>query len=575
MDGGPGGSPKPAGKPRRSRPNPVGKAKDMGKAAADTAANAAKNGMQGLVNGLAGVPGALKGFGNALLGKAASAFGVSRATAAAGIGLLGLFGGVGGVTMVSNYLDMERIYRQEGYIDDCAQAMYNESQVQGETVAMEGDEMMYAEMMYGILANLGFGNKQCAGAVSSMAAESALDPTAVEGIYSERYQIGPRKAVLFDGNTFTAEIENHFRWLQEHTSVHLSVSGYTGVDGRKTCGLGLLQYTGGSANGLMSMAEAAGKNWYDFDVQMAYMLSDQSGFGARLRKYKELSADKDVETCADLWTQYVEMGGGSVSDNMLATHKARAKEIEQALGTRHDALQSEYASVASGVQDMAGSSFEAATVAKSSEVQRLCGGGNGDNSGLDGVYDNTGMARLMTLYCYQDHHSAEATATGGNPQRRGGTKLYQELRDTSPCGRLKNDPYWNSCDRGVATAVICSGADDNFCLGGCGNMITYLVGSDKWELVGPLSQVADRLEPGDICIYRKHVIMYTGTELNSAEGGKGEISSASYGERYPGMGSMRQHYSNNSEYRVFRYVGSFDGTMGSDLSKITAPADHH
>lgn len=574
MDGSPGGAAKPPASGKKPRANPAGKALDFGKAAADTAANAAKNGLQGLLNGVAGVPGALKGFGSAVLGRTASSFGVSKAAAAAGIGVIGTFGGIGVATTISQYRDMDRIYRQEGYIDECEQALLDEARVQGETTSMEGDEMMYAEMMYGILANLGCDPKQCAGAVSSMAAESALDPTAVEGIYTERYQIGPRKAAIIDGNSFTPEIENHFHWLQEHTSVSLSVSGYTGTDGRKTCGIGLLQYTGGSANGLMAMAESAGKKWYDFDVQMAYMLSDQSGFGPRLKKYMELSQGKSVVECADLWTQYVEMGGGGISDDMKASHNARADELLTALGNRHDALKSEYSEMASGVQELAGSNFEAATAARTSEVERLCGGEG--NTGLDGIYDNTGMAKLMTLFCYQDHHCAEATATGGNPQRRGGTKLYQELRDKAKGGSpaLSSDPYWNSCDRGVATAVICSGADANFCLGGCGNMMAYLIGSDKWERVGALTEVCDRMEPGDICIYSGHVWMYTSTELNSAEGGNGEVSSASYGERYPGMGSMRKHYFDESGYQVFRYVGSFDDEA-VDMSSITSPADHH
>lgn len=576
MDGSSGGPAKPPSGGKRPAANPMKGAADMGRAAADTAANAARNGLQGLINGVAGIPGAVKNLGNALLGRTADAFGVSKTAAAAGIGVVGIFGSMSVVATVSQYQTMQNIYRQEGYVDECAQALYDESKVQGETTALEGDQMMYAEMMYGILANLGCSPQQCAGAISSMAAESALDPTAVEGIYSERYQIGPRKAVLFDGNSFTAEIENHFIWLQEHTSVHLSVSGYTGSDGRKTCGLGLLQYTGGAANGLMGMAEAAGKNWYDFDVQMAYMLSDQSGFGARVRKYMTLSQSAgSVEECADLWTQYVEMGGGAISDRMRESHNAQASDLLASLGSRHEALQSEYADVASDVQEMAGASFEAATAAKSSEVERLCGGvENGD--GLDGIYDNTGMAKLMVMYSYQDYHSAEATATGGNPQRRGGTKLYQELRDKCSNSRLQNDPYWNSCDRGVATAVICSNADDNFCLGGCPCMLTYLIGSDKWESLGPIGQAASHLEPGDIIICSGHVLMYTSSELNSAEGGLGEMSSASYGERYPGMGSMREGYVASSRgYQVFRYTGSFDGTTGPDMSQITSPADHH
>lgn len=572
---------KPSGRGSKKSGNPLHKLRDAGAAAADTAANAAKKGLQQLIGGLTGMPGAAKALGSAVLGKTAQSFGVSKTTAGIGIGIIGIFGGLGAVTTIAQYQSAEQIYRQEGYVDDCAEALYNESQVQTETTDLEGDEMMYAEMMYGILANLGCSPVQCAGAISSMAAESGLDPTAVEGIYNEKYQIGPRKSLYVDGNTFTPAIEEHFAWLQAHTAKTLSVKGYTGVDGRKTCGLGLLQFTGGSANGVMAMAEAAGKMWYDFDVQMAYMMSDQSGFGPRVKKFKELSETAtDPKVAADLWTQYVEMGGGAVASDTLETHRAKAEGILSELGRRHEALQSEYAEMASGVQEMAGSNFDTATANRSSEVEQMCGEGDDDN-GLDGVYDNAGMAKLMTLYCYQDYKSAEATATGGNPQKRGGTKLYQELRDTSTNGRLNSDSYWNSCDRGVATAVICSGADDNFSLGGCRNMLAYMLGCDKWAEVGPLNDVSDRLEPGDICIHSNpakqhgHVIMYTSTELNSAEGGQGEISSASYGQRYPGMGTMREHYIGSDNYTVFRYTGSFDGANATDLSALQSPIDHH
>lgn len=571
---------KPSGGRKGSSSNPLLKARDVGAGLADSAMNAAKNGAQQMLGGIAGMPGAAKAMAGKAVGKVARSLGISQTAAGIGIAVVGLVGGAGTVVSVTNYNNTQRIYRQEGFVDGCAEAMYNESKVQGETTAMEGDEMMYAEMMYGILANLGCTPDQCAGAVSSMAAESGLDPTSVEGIYNERYQIGPKKALYVEGNKFTPAIEDHFNYLKQayaKSGISISVRGYTAENGQMTCGIGLLQYTGVGATGLMAMADTAGKNWYDFDVQMAYMMSDQSGFGARVRKFKEVSQGMGAVECADAWTKYVEMGGGSVKQSMLDSHRQKAAEVASTLGARHEALQSEYASVATDVQELAGANFGAATEARTNEVMLQCG--SEDGSGLDGVYDNTGMARLMTLYCYQDYHSSEATATGGNPQKRGGTKLYQELRDSLTGSALAGDSYWNSCDRGVATAVICSGADDNFNIGGCSNMLAYLLGSDKWAKVGALNDVYDQLEPGDICIYSRpghgHVIMYTGSELNSAEGGAGEISSASYGERYPGMGSMRQHYVGSDNYTVFRYTGSFDGRFAVDLSTVKSPADHH
>jgi len=138
------------------------------------------------------------------------------------------------------------------------------------------------------------------------------------------------------------------------------------------------------------------------------------------------------------------------------------------------------------------------------------------------------------------------------------------------------DWIYQSCDRGVATAVVWSGADDNFPVGDTSAQDVYMsTHPELWKDLGLYDMLSEPLQPGDILVttsqrrsearghYCKHghIWMYVGNEevQKKYPGNTGDMVHASYQERSPGIGEMG-NYGHNEGYKVYRYIGSYDGT---------------
>ena len=121
-------------------------------------------------------------------------------------------------------------------------------------------------------------------------AESALDPTGVEGIYDEPYHMGPRKtAAMANPQDYT--INTLFPLYEGR--IKISKSAYVARDGLYYPGIGLAGYTGPRVSDLMDYAKAHGLPWYSLEANMGLFESELS------TRYSYLLTD-DFKNCNNI-----------------------------------------------------------------------------------------------------------------------------------------------------------------------------------------------------------------------------------------------------------------------------------
>lgn len=166
------------------------------------------------------------------------------------------------------------------------------------------------------------------------------------------------------------------------------------------------------------------------------------------------------------------------------------------------------------------------------------------------------------------HENMEVATPNTGPNNGNGTDLYVKVHDKV----LAGDPWYQSCDRFVATAVRWAGADDTFPPGSTGTILEYLIKSDKWVEIEGVRSEAD-LEPGDILIEEGHVIIYAGPEavqkkfpgnpgvlvhasIGSASSPEQQTSAAITDNRGGAVGNWYNmgFVADGGNYRVFRNV---------------------
>ena len=149
-----------------------------------------------------------------------------------------------------------------------------------------GDTQSNAVVIAKVLKQNGFNNNQIAGILSNWTTESGIDSTSVETIYDEKFKIGNKKqAALSDFSTFTTGTV----FPKYEGRLKINKSAYQAGDGKYYAGIGLGQWTGPRAKLLFDYARSNGKNWYDVDSQINFMLNADS-FRGRLEKYKRETA---------------------------------------------------------------------------------------------------------------------------------------------------------------------------------------------------------------------------------------------------------------------------------------------
>ena len=471
--------------------------------------------------------------------------------------IVGAVGGTGGM-MFSNYQYEQRMMQQE-MVFDCKEDVDSLKKTASKNENLGDEDAMRqanAEKIWGVMKAIGCTDEQAAGALGNMQQESDLDSTAIENIAGEYMDItGPKKsAAAGHAGQSRQEAASHLSAYAVSSTIKLnkwyqSEAGYCP-------GIGLPQFTGPEGDNLMKWCEAAGTDWWDFDVQLAFMITDYAHGGYGAENQPDFYADwllnwakgttttnthQDASTpekAAEAWNYHYEWNVKMI--NQEPRSKYAREWFTKLGGTMGDEAYAQ--SILELAEKLGAGSFSKA--AKKAEDE--CEGADEEEP------DNSDLARAAVAYAW------ETTDMGrGN----NGTELYQAVHDAVYPG----DPYYMSCDRGVACAVRWSGADNEFLAGDTDMQDAYCSsgeGGGQWEKVGEFDSMSmDDLLPGDILITTRarrgsehgHIVMYVSNEIVQEKypGSDASFVSASYMTRSPGCETYSGQFAGDGYY-VYR-----------------------
>ena len=495
--------------------------------------------VSGVASTVAGGVSAVAGFFGGAISAVAGFFGIGTTAAAVTVvasSLVAAFSAVGIVASV--VLGTMNVAQRDGALPDCSVAVAKA--MEGAEIDADAQLLNNAKAIYSVLHTYGLSDEQIAGVLGNFSTESGIDPTKIEGIIGvEHYDInGPRhQEAIADFDAYVrGPLSAGYSGFTGSGGPVKNPGGYTAGDGKMYPGIGMGQYTGGGAKTFLDAAEAVGSQWYTIDFQLAYTLAKgapASGPGF-WEKYKQQTGD--AAAMARYFSQYWE---GNTSNAWEKRQSSATSWMEQLGSWSADST------YANNVISMAGRLGATATdnnVAKkkSSCVKTV----NADNSSI---------ATAAVSYAYETQDEGR----GNN-----GTELYKRVHDAI----WGSGDIYQSCDRGVATAVRWSGSDDTYPAGSTTEQLAYLLSSEKWEKVGSSGSLTMQdLLPGDVFCLDGHTFLYTGTEAVKAKypDSNGDSVSASYCERSPGVGvdssdiinrMHGQDWIGRGEYQVFRCV---------------------
>lgn len=405
-----------------------------------------------------------------------------------------------------------------------------QSGAQNEHIDKQSKEYENAKELYKTFKVFGLNDTQIAGILGNWGHESGIDPTSVESIFDEPYEIGPRKkAALSNPAKYVAGIS--------HGNAQYTRGG--------ACpGIGLGQWTGGNGVRLMAAAKKVGAKWYDLKFQVAYMIANDTPTGKSSKSFWDgMKHTNSVNAAVQYFlTNWEGVTGNALQDreSKAATYYRQMKDWDR--GDKNDKF-------VQSVFEMAKQLGKSATAKAVTDAAESC-------AAAEMSSDNSTAANAALSYAWDNQQQA----TGNN-----GTKLYQQLHRAI----LPGDPYFESCDRNVSLAMRWSGTDINYPAGPVTTQRQYLAGSHKWKKVGTTSNFPYKdLRPGDVMVSGEHTYLYVGAEAIRASIRRGEHSAskvtkgaddvdASYGERSAGIGAEADYSINkhgDGPYDIYRCI---------------------
>lgn len=531
---------------------------------------------QGMLGGVKAFGTGTAGFFGGVFSKVGHAIGLPASVT--GILMLGLLGagGVAGGMMWMNSNQYELLMRQETIEEDCVEEV-EELQNYSPTGDVTGQQLENAKKIWAVGKAIGLTDEQCAGMLGNFMTECELDPSCVEGIYDEPFNPeGPKKkAALEDLCTYFRTSlgpkygspaytdENGHTFGGGGGSPSINVGAYVasksaGYSGCFAPGIGLAQFTGPESGRLQKYAEGAGMDWWELDLQLAFIIAPVANGGYERSEWllsDWTSMAGNPEAAASEFNLKFE---GNASNFMLAERQANAVLwYNQLKGYSDDGYAQSILTLAETVLASGAGNAAAEAEDECAEAERQ--------------YDNSDAARAAVAYAWK----TTDLGRGNN-----GTELYQLVHDAI----MPGDPYYMSCDRGVATAVRWSGTDDSFPMGDTDVIDAYLQSSPKWEDLGEFDGDITKLQPGDILNTTRarrgtehgHIVIYVSNEIVREKFPDSDacLVSASYMERSPGCETYSGQFVGEG-YHVYRciqketnsqYVNVAEGFHGDDGS---------
>lgn len=492
-----------------------------------------------VMNGFKGAGGKVTHVVSNVSGKLGNALGIPKTVAGALAGIVLCTSVAGGGMMVADYNYEQKMMSQEMVLeDDCAE---DADAARETSTAVVGDEQeeQNAAKAWAVFKAIGLSDEQAAGALGNMTVEGGFSPYTMECDFitapDEKWGIGPKKqGFIKDLNSWTLNFVFPYYKISLNKAFYgTSRHGYVG-------GVGLFGFTGCNYDDLEDWAAGLGTTWCDqekaFDVQMSFIIAPgaNGGYGGPGGASEWLLN----------WGSNPSGCGSPAGAAEVFCHDFEGNPCGQ---NKKDAANKWFAKFAGTMGDTsyADSILQMANASRAGAAGDAAKDANEDCGVEEKEFDNSDLARAAVAYAY------ETTAEGrGND----GTELYQAVHRAI----FPGDPWFQSCDRGVATAVRWSDADDNFPAGPCTTILPHCNGdTDHWEYKGRgvSMQDAGELQPGDVCVCTGHIVMYTGHDLIAEKFPSSDPSSdfvsASLNERSPGCGHVDFH-SDTRDYYVFR-----------------------
>lgn len=494
------------------------------------AGRAAGSGVAGAAGSAwAKVAGVATGAGGTLSGLSGGMLGPGLAT--------GLATGGGGMAVVMALLlggqSMEMsIAKRDGMMEIlCEQLAEDASKPSGGTDGVSEEAEENAKVIFSVLSHAGMNDQNIAGIIGNFTAESGngLDTTAVERIFDEPFEIGPKKQAQWDATS----------------------SEYPAGFANQPTGIGLAQWTWDRATNLLEFAEESGSDWYQMETQLAYMLSKDNPSDVEVVQ-EMVSGDNpgadDPAAAAmffhDNWERSADTAG------MAARRGEAAGQWYAKMGSW-----SVDTSLASSVLALAeqtqGKADHKAVAAELAQCPSLAAGGGGGNA-------DAAEAAVTLAWPHTED-------SNGND----GTDAYVFIHDEV----YEGDPYYASCDRTVGTAVRWSGTDDTYPPGAVSTQMAYLKGEgkEKWEELGT-GLTADELKPGDVLLTNDsagHTFMWVGEEMveqiwKDDHTPDGVVVSGSLNDRSPGVNADGE-LNDGRSYTAFRSKGPEKSSEFTDI----------
>ena len=525
---------------------------------------AVSNFFTGILGWLFGVVQAVGGFFGSIGGAIGSAFSAvaglfSAAASALGVSatamaLAVVTAATGGATVVVGSAAVSAnnavtAQRDENVEEDCAGTGLSKATAAGITVDVDANAQMlqYAQQTYSVYKHYGFSDIHIAAVLANWQGESSMDPTSIESVFGEQYNI--------NGPKHQAAIASNFDMNVYNPSASMEV--YHG-DPPKPSGIGFAGYTAENATALIEYAKSFNKNWWDFDVQVAFSMDATKGYASAnwLQTTFKNTNYTDLATAVRAYVEEFERPKwpeAAVTERVPYAEAWKARIMQ---GT--DGFNTNDTTIKDSVISMVGAAATTGANNTASSAKSQCNklGGN--------CYDNSDLvAAAVSL----------TRPPGDDAWHTDGTEVYQKV-----VNEVIGDGLYQSCDHYVCAAVRWSGSDDNYPPGNVGTQTEYVEGNpDKWEIVKSAdsdangffnsgsfsdSHLPQGIMPGDVVMEytgssRQHTWIYVGEEAITAvypeNGTNANYHFSSISASYMDYAPMCKPFSpGHAQFRLFR-----------------------
>lgn len=189
-----------------------------------------------------------------------------------------------------------------------------------------GDMETNAKKTYYVLKEMGYADENIAGVLGNWNTESSLDPTGVETIFDEPFNMGPKKtAAMKDPQSFTLNTV----FPAYAGKVKINKEAYKGDDDKYYPGIGLAGFTGPATTRLLKYAEKHNMPWYSFDLQLSFSITEDEGGYGRGEFWKNWEKESSCESAAETFLAKYEGCPGM----MLAERQKHAREWMEKIKT--------------------------------------------------------------------------------------------------------------------------------------------------------------------------------------------------------------------------------------------------